>query len=238
MDTYTPSIALRNAIYRINNPPMVFNKKNEPVQTRYEHHTATWACTKLKEIFYEDKWAITPEQRDKYTKKKPDLVVEKALDDSTFKLHMAMELKKVGQRMEDALAQLGESLLETLDMKGNTQQNEFEIYAVVQAGTDIGFFEYHSDLSNLEENNIPNFRGFVSLTQDYLIEKKMTSVIFNKPSDLKNLFYNFEQLRVTNQVRTDAINYPIPCIFNLENHQQEVHFLFQHMEKNAARSSW
>lgn len=112
------------------------------------------------------------------------------------------------------------------------------IYAVVQAGTDIGFFEYHSYLSNLEENNIPNFRGFVSLTQDYLIEKRMTWVLFNKPSDLKNLFYNFEQLRVTNEVRTGAINYPIPCIFNLENHQQEVHFLFQHMEKNAARSSW
>lgn len=238
MNTYTPSIALQNATHRINNPPVVFNKNNEPVHTKFEHHTGTWACTKLKEIFYEDKWAITPEQKDQFTRKKPDLVVEEALEGHTMKLHMAMELKKVGQRIEEALVQLGESLLETLDQKGNTYENQFEIFAVVQAGTDIGFFEYHADLSNLEENDIPNFRGFVSLTQDYPIDGTMTSVPFDKPSDLENLFYNFKHLRLDTEIRKDARNYEIPCIFNIEKHQQEVHFLFQYMEKNTARSSW
>jgi hypothetical protein len=94
MNTYTPNLALRNAIERINNPPVVYNKNNEPVSTKYEYHTATWACTKLKEIFHKEKWAITPEQKDRLSRKNPDLAVEEAVQGSSFKLHLAMELKK------------------------------------------------------------------------------------------------------------------------------------------------
>jgi len=220
------------------NPPLGFNRNDEPVYIKYEHHTATWACTKLKEIFQDEKWAITPEQRDPATKKKPDLVVEEAIQDSTFKLHLAMELKKEGERLEDALDQLCDALLETVDMKGNMNEDQFEIYAVVQAGLDIGFFEYHSDESNLDEEGIPHFRGCVSLTQDYAINGRMTRVLHNKPNDLKNLFHNFQYLRLETPIRKSANEYKIPCIFNIEKHQKEVHFLFQHMEKNPARSSW
>lgn len=91
-------------------------------------------------------------------------MVEEAIQGSTFKLHLAMELKKVGERIEDALAQLCDALLETVDMKGNANDNQFEIFAVVQAGLDIGFFEYHSDESNLDEENIPHFRGSPKIT--------------------------------------------------------------------------
>jgi len=239
MNTYTPSLALRNATERIKNPPVVYKKNNnEPIYTKYEHHTATWACTKLKEIFYNEKWAITPEQRDRVSRKKPDLVVEEAIQGSTFKLHLAMELKKVGERIEDALAQLCDALLETVDMKGNANDNQFEIFAVVQAGLDIGFFEYHSDESNLDEENIPHFRGCVSLTQDYTINGTMTRVLPNKPNDLKNLFHDFQNLRMDTTTRQGANEYKIPCIFNIEKHQKEIHFLFQHMENNSARSSW
>lgn len=237
MNTYTPSIALQNAIDRINNPPFVF-KDNQLVQTKYEHHTSTWACTKLKEIFHKEKWAITPEQRDRFSRKKPDLVVEEAVQGSKFRLHLAMELKKQGERMEDALAQLCASLVETLDEKGNIEDDQFEIYVVVQAGTDIGFFEYHSDLSNLDEEGIPHFRGCVSVTQDYEIGGTLTSILVNKPADLKNLYYNQENLKASNAIRVDAKNYVVPCIFNLEEHQEEIHFIFQYMENNKARSSW
>jgi hypothetical protein len=239
MNTYTPSLALRNAIKRINNPPIVIKgNNNEVVYTKFEHHTATWACTKLKEIFRNDKWAITPEQRDPLSGKKPDLVVEEAIQGSTFKLHLAMELKKEGERIEDALAQLCDATLESIDMKGNINNGEFEIYAVVQAGLDIGFFEYHSDKSNLDEEGIPNFRGCVSLTQDYAIKGTMTTVLHNKPNDLKNLFHDFQNLKIDTDTRKFAKDYDIPCIFNIEKHQREVHFLFQYMENKPARSSW
>lgn len=77
MTAYTPSLALQAALARILNPPSVFNQENEQVERKYEHHVATWACTKLKEVFSKEKWAITPEQKDQYSGKKPDLVVEK-----------------------------------------------------------------------------------------------------------------------------------------------------------------
>lgn len=237
MNAYTPSLALRNAIDRIKNPPLVLTK-NKIVYTKFEHHAATWACTKLKEIFQDERWAITPEQKDPMTGKKPDLVVEEAFQGSILVLHIGMELKKEDERLEDALVQLRDALLETVDRKGNTNNSRFEIFAVVQAGLDIGFFEFHSDQDNLDEEGIPHFRGCVSLTQDYAINGTMTSVLPNKPNDLENLFYNFQNLRIDTEVRRDASKYLVPCIFNIERHQEEVHFLFQHMEKHSPRSSW
>jgi hypothetical protein len=248
MATYTPSLALQGAVERIKNPPVVLNKKNEHVQTKYEHHVGTWACTKLKEIFFDQNWAITPEQMDPNTKKKPDFVVEKAIQPNslqsipgptiTMKLHLAMELKKEGQRIEDALVQLCESLEETIDTKGNIHNSEFEIFAVVQSGLDIGFFEFHMDESNLDEEGIPHFRGCVSLTEDYLINGVLQVPIPNKPNDLKNLFLNYDKLRKETPVRSDAKKYTTPCIFNLEKHQQLVHDIFQHMANHEPRSSW
>ena len=193
MATYTPSLALQGAFERMINPPMIFNKKNEPVTTKYEHHIATWACTKLKEVFSSEIWAITPEQKDQYTKKKPDLVVEKAIPGRpvTMKLHLCMELKKEGgNRMEDALAQLCESIEETIDEKGNTFKNQFEVFLVVQQGFFIGFFEFHMDQSNLDEEDIPHFRGCVSLTQDY---KGVSPVMAQKPNDMEKLYFNYDK---------------------------------------------
>jgi len=240
MSTYIPSLALQGTIERIKNPPKVLNTKNELVQRDYEHHVGTWACTKLKEIFSDNSWAITPEQKDPNTNKKPDLVVEKAIPGPivTLKLHLAMELKKKNQRMEDALVQLSDSLKETIENMGHDHPYQYEIFAVVQSGLDIGFFEYHLDESNLDEEGIPHFRGCVSLTYDYYVKGRQQVPIQNKPNDLKNLFFDFDKLKKNTDIRSDAKNYPIPCIFNLENHSQEINAIFQYMEKNMPRSSW
>ena len=56
-----------------------------------------------------------------------------------MKLQLAMELKKENQRKEDALVRFCESLEETIDTEGNTFDSEFEVFAVVQAGPEIGF---------------------------------------------------------------------------------------------------
>lgn len=50
-----------------------------------------------------------------------------------------------------------------------------------QKYNEIGFFEYHNNVSNLDEENIPHC---VSLTQYYKIEGKDTHVLLNKPNDL------------------------------------------------------
>ena len=254
MTTYTSSLALQAALDRINNPPFVINSKDESVQTNYEHYVGTWALTKLKEVFSEEQWAITPEQKDGYSKKKPDLVVEKAVSYVTptsntssqtpskpsLQIYMVMELKKVGERKEDALNQICESILETVDKKGNAlgTESEFEVYAVVQNGVEIGFFEFHSDADNLDEEDIPHFRGCVSLTQDYSINGKLEVVLPDKPEELELLFSDSSRLRKTSNVRDEAKDYNIPCFFNLNRHETEIHFLFQHMANKKPRTSW
>ena len=247
MATYTPSLALQGALERIKNPPKTFNEHNELVETKYEHHVGTWACTKLKEIFSNGMWAITAEQIDPYTKKKPDFVVERASLAAPLQstpghtvnmtLHLAMELKKQGQRIEDALVQLCESLEETVDEKGNTENSEFEIFAVVISGLEIGFFEFHMDISNLEEENVPHFRGCVSLTQDHNSMGNLSVPIPNKPNDLQKLYFKGENLKKHTPTRLEAEMYTTPCIFNLEKHQQLVHDIFQYMANNKPRSS-
>lgn len=250
MTPYSPSDALMGAVHRINNPPTVMNTQHQEVNTKYEHHVATWACTKLKEVFSDEKWAITPEQRDSNTDKKPDFVVEEAIrnnDGRTVQLwpYLCMELKKVGgDRMEKALDQLCKAIHKTVYYKGNTSDDEFEVFAVVQVGLDIGFFEYHFDESNLEEEGIPHFRGCVSLTEDYLLGEEMTKPVANKPNDLNMLYFNTDRLgqELDNpddqETRDEAKKYTTPCIYNLERHQQEIHDIFLNMADNKPRSSW
>jgi hypothetical protein len=154
MATYTPSLALQTAIDRIKNPPTVFNKKNEAVTKKFEHHVSTWACTKLHEVFPQSgDWLITPEQRDRYSNKKPDFIVERAINRTNITTYLCMEIKKeAGDRFEDTLDQLANSIEESID-----SQQIFEVYAMAQAGLKIGFFEFHSDQDNLDEEEIPWF---------------------------------------------------------------------------------
>lgn len=214
------------------------------MKTKYEHHVATWATTKLCQTFpLSEDWCITPEQSDVHSNKKPDLVVEKAIREGSniaLKVHLCMELKKEGgDRIEDALAQLCDSMQETIDIKGNLYGSQFEVFAVVQYGLNIGFFEYHADQSNLDEENIPHFRGCVSLTYAYDIDGIPQVVMDQKdiPNDLEKLYFNFSKLRKTTDVRDDAKNYQIPCIFHIEKHKQQVDALFNHMAKSQPRSS-
>jgi hypothetical protein len=236
---YTPSLALQAATDRIKNPPHVFNKKNELVYQKYEHHVSTWACTKLHEVFPQSgDWAITPEQKDRYSRKKPDFIVEKAgIDESdgsaTLTTYLCMELKKQGgDRFEEALNQLGSSILETID-----GQQTFEVYAVVQVGLKIGFFEFHSDQDNLDEEGIPHFLGFVSLTQHYWIGNEEQIIMEDPPDGVQNLYFNYENLILDTEIRRKAKEYPIPCVFDIESHKDHVHELFCHMVNNLPRSS-
>ena len=157
-----------------------------------------------------------------------------------LEIHLGMELKKGGERMEDALDQLTKAIIETTDEKGNADESAFEVYAVVQCGLKIAFFEYHSDEGILDEQGIPHFRGCVSLTQDYKIKGQDAIAIENKfiPNDLERLFFNADKLKNETPIRRDAKDYPTPCVFDLIKHEKEVHAVFQYMESHVPRSSW
>lgn len=99
-------------------------------------------------------WIITPEKSDDSSCKKPELTVENVFNDHNAQPHMVMELKKnePSVRSEKAPAQ------PVAEIKG-TVEFLIHVFAVVQCGSKVGLFDYHNDQSNLDEENIPHFRG-------------------------------------------------------------------------------
>lgn len=233
--SYQQNLALELAMNRIE-----YSTKS------FEHHTASWATTKISNHFNGD-WLLTPEMILE-GKKKPDMVVEKVENEASPKLalHAAFEFKRPkGTRFEDALKQLAEAIPLAVDSLGYSSSNDnFEIFAVVVIGTDIGFFEYHNARSNLDEEGIDHFNGCVSFTTSYNVDGKTNKILEDDqiPIDLKPLFYNEERLRTLNnpdknQLREDAKQYSVPCVFSLKKHQKGIEFMFKHMVGNVARSS-
>jgi len=166
-----------------------------------------------------------------------------------------MELKSSeGDRFEEAVAQSVENILETIDEMGNagtgakgmaTKDALFDVYVVAQRGTKIGFFEYHNH--DMEELNISHFRGFTSLTQDCVNGYKNEIVLHHKPNDLDILFHNSDNLRTEKlkgkdaekiqAIRAEAEKYTIPCVFDLEKHEEEINLLFNHILRHKPRTS-
>lgn len=243
MSTYTSSLALKAALGRIETPSDQYFEESTIAFKNYEHHVGTWACTKLKEIFHGGRWAITPEQRDDNSGNKPDLVVEKAIQSRAggpvvLRLHLGMELKKVNERVEEPLDQLRRAITQTVDDKGSTSDSDFEVYAVVQCGLKIAFFELHSDESNLDDEGIPHFRGCVSLTQAYRIGGHVAYAATSIPNDLERLYFDSKRLECDTLTRKKANAYTTPCIYDLRKHETDINELFQYIERNPPRSSW
>lgn len=226
--------SLRSAKWRIQNPPEVHgNKVIEPKP--YEHHVGSWAFTMISSVFHGPFWIITAEKTDTTSKKRPDIVVEEAYDDEKKEPgpYLFMELKsRTGDRLEEALNQVVEEIAETME-------SSIEAYVVVQRGTKIAFFEYHNDISNLDDEGIPHFRGCISLTQSYNIQGKEKAVLNNKPNDLENLYQNYDRLRKKTDLRDEAKEYEEPCVFDIgkPEHEDYINLLFHHMANKEPRSS-
>jgi len=147
---------------------------------------------------------------------------------------MVYELKKVGgDRMEDAVEQTINAVVETMDQQGQVD-HAYDVFLVVQRGLDIAFFEYHSDVSNLEEQDTSNFRGCTSFTQAC----GGSDPVITPPDNLKRLFFATDRLRLDTEIRQDAKAYVIPCVFNLQEHEKEISFLFQHLARGEPRPSF
>lgn len=227
---YCRQMSLLLAKERIKNPPIVQTDKGFASKP-FEHHVGSWALTMLNSVFHGDNWIITPEKADDYSKKRPDLVVEKVSSDTESKHHLFMELKATnGDRMEDALSQIVSEIEQTME-------HTIETYDVVQRGTKIAFFEYHNDVSNLDEEEIPHFKGCISLTQSYIIEDTIQEVLEHKPIGLLPLYHDYKHLRKDTETRKEALEYTPLCVLDLDNHEKEINFLFHYMANHEPRSS-
>ena len=143
--------------------------KNPPTYIRYEHHVSTWAGTMLKKVFHLDDYTMSCEVIDPHEDSKPDFLIEKLTHQNKLVRHLYVEQKKVGgDHFEKALDQATKHIRATIEEESDTVK---ECFVVVQRGLDIGFFEYHARQEDLED--IPNFRGCVSLIQAFVTDEDM-----------------------------------------------------------------
>ena len=113
----------------------------------------------------QEDWTIVPEFLEPGGKR-PDLVIEKFLDDPSLPIQgqfvpkIAVELKSAsGKTLIQALAQVAKSVVE---LAGDEVQNPyFAMFIIVVKGRLIGFFEYHNDRSHLAEEGFLHYRGAV-----------------------------------------------------------------------------
>lgn len=144
-------------------------------------------------------------------------------------IYLIRELKSsTGDRLEQAIAQTVDDLAETMEDIG-------EVYIVVRLGIEIGFFEYHNNQTDLEEEGLEHFRGCISLTQDDEIHGRPSVVLSHKPNNSEPLCLekNIASTATdkTPNLRLEASNYKTPCIFDLNIHQQEINFLLHRPQK-------
>ena len=231
-----PNVA--RAIQHIQHPGEVVvydkkNKTNRVANISYEHQVGSFASTVIKHVFSDQHWIITPEKRDKDSGKKPDFTIQRLEGDNLF-FHCYYEVKKTGgKRLEEAMEQTVESIVQTIDTQGSL--GSFETFVIVQRGLDIAFFEYHNDRDNLDEDGIPHVRGCVSLTYGYQLKGKMETILDPGPG-VKQLS-EIGRPRNQSTIRQEAKRYAIPCVFNLLEHQKEINQLFWYIANHLPRSS-
>jgi len=194
-----------------------------PEDKDYEHYVASWAFTSIASHFNlsQGGWCITPEQSDEETKKRPDIVVEK-LDNGRLRPHLCVELKKRNSRatFSKALDQLDDSINHRLvRTQRDFDDDVLEVFAMVQIGLEVAFFEYYIVESDLDDCGIPHLSGFVPLTYNYILNDMESNQLDSIPANLKTLTCSYKD-------KDHITEMEIPCIYDITKHQDEVSDVF------------
>lgn len=205
-----------------------------------EHRTGTAALGLVRNYFPVEKFAITPEQIQLHSNKRPDLAIEKFSSvKNDFSPHCFVEVKSlVNSNITKILDQLHTTVVHTLDEHGNATGN-YSAFMVGLKGTKIAFYVYHNFASLLQDFGINNYNGFIPL--NYLIGEQ-EFLEFNKAFPLKENMYslykkrtnfNTDPLKLTDLGATSIPNFDHPHILDLlnEKHRDDIHNMFIFMEK-------
>ena len=229
-----------NAPNYMNLPCLQVAKDDMKTDEDKEHLVGSWACSMLKHVFKDGKWIITPEKQKQGSKKRPDLVVEEVSFSETGEasrtVRLIVELKsEKGNRFEDGLDQVVTEIQETVE-------SVIDCYIMVQKGTNIGFFEYHNDMEEKEqETDVPHFRRCVPITSNYENQDTGVPLVFMGqmpvPDDLLPIYFKTEKLRKKTSLREEASQMLTPCVFNLDKHPKEISYIFNKMANEPPRTS-
>lgn len=195
----------------------------------FEHHVGTVVNSLLHLYFPNGTWTITPEKIQP-DRKRPDFVVERIENNASLQPHLFVEIKKKGgDSFAAAMRQAGDATVEVLDEMG-VQNSNFATFVVVVRGMEIGFFEYYNYRELLDDEDISNYEGLISLTQP--IPQQRSS--YQLPA-LTNFIASLPQGLKKPMGRGNSILYGTPCIFHLQSHVGLVGWMFEYISRNIPR---
>ena len=253
---YSSSRPVLAALHRIKNPPTGIS---------YEHHVSTWAATMLKKVFYSDDYAMSSEVIDPHEKSKPDFLIEKLTHQNELVRHLYVELKKVGgEHFAKALDQATKHIRATIEEGSDTVKEcfvviqrgleigFFEYHARLEDLKGIPNFRgcvsltqvYTTDEgmpftdTELPESYDPKDKIDPSLRPYVEFDNKNQRIIV--PSRLEGIkllsFGNYSgKDKDLLKIRDDAKLYTVPCVFNIEQDQAQIDYLFHYMSLQTPR---
>ena len=206
----------------------------------HEHRTSSATSALLTHYFPVDKFLITPEQIQDITRKKPDYSIEKVLNIRRAVMHVYVEVKSIvaSANFDDMVDQVCSSVGAAME-----HTEVYSVYVIVMKGTKIGFYIFHN-LSELDQENVPNYLGVMPLT--FKMSPTMIGDInYQEMGLIDHLRYIMDNVELPTDpdvlrmlgVETSA-NIPHPHIWDLLNkdHADHIHNIFMSMAKGDANA--
>jgi len=207
----------------------------------HEHRTGTAATGLSHNYFPVDEFAITPEQIQDFSNKRPDLTIEK-FTATGFIPHCFVEVKSlVNSNIPKIVDQLHDTLVVALGDFGDLTGN-YSVFMIGIKGTKIAFYVYHSFGSLLDDYDIMNYKGFIPL--NYMIPQDQF-LDYHHAFTLKEAAYQFyrESLTFTTDskileqlgaVKTNQFNHPHVLDLLDIRHREDIHNMYMFIrEQNA-----
>lgn len=209
----------------------------------HEHVTGTAGLGLARNYFPVDKFAITAEQIQVFTNKRPDLAIEKYITATKeFVPHCFIEFKSlISSSMPKIMDQLFDTLFVALDAHGNLS-GSYSVFMIAIKGTKIAFYTYHSFASLLSENGIINYKGFIPL--NYIIPKDNYLEYHAGYPSPENIYDAYKAKRdfttnslILNQLGalpTDNIVHPHVLDLLNDLHKEDIHKMFIFVQNQVA----